>query len=365
MERKQIIIVSVICLALLFVIGYFLKETLYGQVTYVIVEGCTDGIQNGNEEGIDCGGSCPTPCPPPPNPGPGGPGGSGGGGGGGGYNPPGPNPPGPGANPPGAPCVSSWQCGNWTVCQLNPLSNTFVQTRTCTDLNGCPNATSIPPLIQLCTPGSNSSTGSGGNNSNGSGGGPQPSPPTSSSSLFSWILPLVVGLVLVGGGITTGVIYHRRNRFSSTKSKTDLRRSLSSAQQSFGQQPRQQSAPSTQPNLRSQPAPFAQPLMRQPAGQPVQYPKYTPQTSKQPKQQSSADQDKDRASAKHEDTLDALKSLARGAAEEKLDPSIISGIKWAAGHLQRGVSAEFVRQKLLERKWPAKLVDDVIRRARK
>ncbi|MCR9251421.1 MAG: T9SS type A sorting domain-containing protein [bacterium] len=28
---------------------------------------CTDGIQNGNETGIDCGGSCPNSCPPPPN----------------------------------------------------------------------------------------------------------------------------------------------------------------------------------------------------------------------------------------------------------------------------------------------------------
>lgn len=27
---------------------------------------CTDGIQNGDEEGVDCGGSCPNACPPPP-----------------------------------------------------------------------------------------------------------------------------------------------------------------------------------------------------------------------------------------------------------------------------------------------------------
>lgn len=29
---------------------------------------CTDGIMNGNETGIDCGGSCPDVCPPPPAP---------------------------------------------------------------------------------------------------------------------------------------------------------------------------------------------------------------------------------------------------------------------------------------------------------
>ncbi|HAA19410.1 MAG TPA: hypothetical protein DCP28_11800, partial [Cytophagales bacterium] len=38
-------------------------------VDYVVFTGqapdptCTDGVQNGDETGVDCGGSCGTPCP--------------------------------------------------------------------------------------------------------------------------------------------------------------------------------------------------------------------------------------------------------------------------------------------------------------
>jgi hypothetical protein len=96
---------------------------------------CSDNIKNGDETGIDCGGSCPAcyvepPKPKTPT------GGSGGGGGGGGFNYPKKNI---------TNCTYQWSCTEWGACLYD------LQSRTCINHGTCNGTTGKPIEKQICT----------------------------------------------------------------------------------------------------------------------------------------------------------------------------------------------------------------------
>jgi predicted GNAT family acetyltransferase len=91
---------------------------------------CSDGVQNNGEAGVDCGGPCAACAPSGPGGGSGGSGSSGGGGGGRG----------------GSGCTPNWECTLWGPCLQNRT-----QERLCTDLSSCGTEDGMPPLLSNCS----------------------------------------------------------------------------------------------------------------------------------------------------------------------------------------------------------------------
>lgn len=108
-----------------------------------IVFTCSDGIQNGDESGVDCGGSCAA-CSSAVSSS-----GSGGGGGGGGGSlgdiPAGEKPVSGSDLSGGGQCEELWQCSSWSECFEGK------QTKSCQDIRNCGTELNKPETIQLCS----------------------------------------------------------------------------------------------------------------------------------------------------------------------------------------------------------------------